>query len=148
MRTRNRGCVCAVTALRIGISVIMQQPDLIKGFDYNLKQGPGNMRNLLLILMAASLLLAGVAHAQLRTLPANAKRATVGQPQQLPYVDLGGKVVRLAPGGVIYDQHNRSIVHGALPPGADVAFTIDMHGDIARIYILTPHEQARLDQKK
>ena len=106
------------------------------------------MRSLLLILMVSSLVLTASAYAQLRTLPAAAKRATVGQPQQLPYVDLGGKVVRLAPGGVIYDQNNRSIVHGALPPGADVAYTIDMRGDIARIYILTPHEQTQLDQKK
>jgi len=106
------------------------------------------MRNLLLLLIVAGWLLSGIGHAQLRALPAAAKRATVGQPQQLPYVELGGKLVRLAPGGVIYDQHNRSIVHGALPPGANVAFTIDMHGDVARIYILTPQEQAQLDQRK
>jgi len=107
------------------------------------------MRNLLLLLMVTSLLLAGTGYAQLRTLPANAKRATTGaQPYALPYVELGGKVVRLAPGGVIYDQNNRSIVHGALPAGADVAFTTDMRGDIARIYILMPQEQSQLDQRR
>ncbi|OHC82619.1 MAG: hypothetical protein A3G73_04700 [Rhodospirillales bacterium RIFCSPLOWO2_12_FULL_67_15] len=63
-------------------------------------------------------------------------------------MELNGKVVRLAPGGVIYDQNNRTLVHGALPPGADVAFTTDMHGDIARIYILTPQEQTQLDQRR
>ncbi len=107
------------------------------------------MRNLLLLLIAASLLLAGTGYAQLRTLPANAKRATIGlQPYALPYIELGGKVVRLAPGGVIYDQNNRTLVHGALPAGADVAFTTDMRGDIARIYVLTPQEQAQLDQRR
>ena len=107
------------------------------------------MRNLLLLLVVASLLLAGTGYAQLRTLPANAKRVTTGaQPYALPYVELGGKVVRLAPGGVIYDQNNRSIVHGALPAGADVAFTTDMRGDIARIYLLTPQEQSQLDQRR
>ena len=107
------------------------------------------MRNLLRLLIVASLLLAGMVHAQFRTLPAAAKRATVGdRPHALPYVELGGKVVRLAPGGVIYDQNNRTLVHGALPPGADVAFTTDMHGDIARIYILTPQERAQLDQRR
>ena len=107
------------------------------------------MRNLLPLLMVASLLLAGTGYAQLRTLPANAKRTTTGtQPYALPYVELGGKVVRLAPGGVIYDQNNRSIVHGALPAGAEVAFTTDMRGDIARIYILTPQEQSQLDQRR
>ena len=104
------------------------------------------MRDLLRIL-AAGLLLAGTVHAQLRTLPVNAKRTTIGQQQALPYVDLGGKVVRLAPGGVIYDQNNRTIVHGALPPGADIAFTTDMNGDVARIYILTPQEQGQFNQR-
>jgi hypothetical protein len=94
------------------------------------------------------MLLAGISSAQLRTLPANAKRATTGQQQALPYIDIGGKVARLAPGGVIYDQNNRSIVHSALPPGTDVAFTVDMNGDVARIYILTPVEQAQFNQKK
>lgn len=107
------------------------------------------MRYLLLLLIAASLILTETGYAQFRTLPAAAKRATVGaQPRVQPYVELGGKVVRLAPGGVIYDQNNRTIVHGALPAGADVAFTTDMHGDIARIYILTPQEQAQLDRRR
>jgi hypothetical protein len=106
------------------------------------------MRKLLLILMVASLWFAATGYAQWRALPANAKRATVGEPKVLPYVELGGKVVRLAPGGVIYDQNNRTIVHGALPADADVVFTIDMHGDVARIYILTPQEQAQLNQRK
>jgi hypothetical protein len=107
------------------------------------------MRNLLLLSMVASVLFAGAGYAQLRTLPVNVKRATLGaQPYALPYVELGGKMVRLAPGGLIFDQNNRSIVHGALPAGAAVAFTTDMRGDIARIYILTPQEQAQLDERR
>ena len=106
------------------------------------------MRRLLQLLMVACLLFAETGYAQLRTIPANAKRATVGQPQVLPYVELSGKVVRLAPGGLIFDQNNRTIVHGALPPGADVAVTPDMNGDVARIYILTPLERAQFDRKK
>ena len=95
------------------------------------------------------MLFAGISSAQLRTLPVNAKRATTGQQQYaLPLVDLGGKIVKLAPGAVIYDQNNRSIVHGALPLGADVAFTVDMNGDVARIFILAPFEQAQFNQKK
>ena len=108
-----------------------------------------SVHKLLAIAAAAILLAVSVAHAQLRTLPANAKRATVGQQQYpLPYINLGGVAVKLAPGGVIYDQNNRSIVHGALPPGADVAFVIDMNGDIGRIYILTPQEQAQFVPKQ
>ncbi len=108
-----------------------------------------SIRKLLVLSTAATLLATGVAHAQFRTLPANAKRATVGQQQYpLPYLSFGSAVVKLAPGGVIYDQNNRSIVHGALPPGADVAFVLDMNGDIGRIYILTPQEQARFVPQK
>jgi len=66
----------------------------------------------------------------------------------MPYIDLGGSPVRLAPGGVIFDQNNRTIVHNALPPGANVVFTTDMNGDIGRIYILTPREQAQFVQKR
>ena len=99
--------------------------------------------------MASSVLLAGVAYAQFRTLPDSVKRATVGEQQYaLPFLSLGGKRVKLAPGGVIYDQNNRTIVHNALPAGADVAFTVDMNGDIARMYILTPYEQAQLDRRR
>ena len=97
--------------------------------------------------MTAVLLTASIVYAQLRTLPPNAKRATVGQQQPLPYVNLGGTTLRLAPGGVIYDQNNRTIVHGALSPGADVGYTLDMNGDVARIYILTPLEQTQLANK-
>ena len=102
------------------------------------------MHKLLTISIAAILLAAGVAQAQLRTLPANAKRAIVGQQQYpLPYIDLGGTRLKLAPGGVIYNEHNRTIVHSALPPGAEVGYTLDMNGDVGRIYILTPLERAQ-----
>ena len=107
------------------------------------------MHKLLAISVAAFMLMAGIAQAQLRTLPANAKRATVGQQQYpLPYINLDGARVKLAPGGVIYDQNNRTIVHGALPPGVDVGYTLDMNGDVGRVYILTPQEQVQFVPKK
>ena len=102
------------------------------------------MHKLLTISIAAILLAAGVAQAQLRTLPVNAKRGTVGEQQYpLPYIDLGGARLKLAPGGLIFNEHNRTIVHNALPPGAVVGYTLDMNGDVARIYILTPLERAQ-----
>jgi hypothetical protein len=106
------------------------------------------MRKLLIMLTVTLWIAASIAHAQMRPLPADGKRATVGQPQALPYVELGGKLLRLAPGGTIYDQNNRSIVHGALPAGADVVYANDMNGDVARIYILTPQEQAQLNRQR
>jgi len=104
------------------------------------------MRQLLALSLTVILLTASVAYAQLRTLPANAKPAKVGaQRLPLPYINFGGTApFKLAPGGVIYDENNRYILHEALPPGADVVYTLDMNGDIARIYILTLQEQAQV----
>ncbi len=125
----------------------MQSSDL-KGFRFHLKYLFVAVRKLLPVMLVVLIAAAGSAYAQVRTLPANAKRATIGQEQYpLPYINIGGTQVRLAPGGVIYDQNNRTIVHGALPPGADVAVVPDMNGDIGRIYILTPQEQAQFGQK-
>ena len=122
---------------------------ILKGFTSTLRHSPEAIRKLLAVPLAALLLLATLAHAQIRTLPPEAKRATVGQQQYpLPFVDLSGAKVKLAPGGIIFDQNNRTIVHDALPPGANVVFTTDMNGDIRRIYILTPQEQAQFVQKQ
>ena len=121
---------------------------ILKGFNFKLRHPSEILRKLLAAPVAALLMLATPAHAQIRTLPAEAKRATVGQQHPLPYIDLGGARVKLAPGGIIFDQNNRTIVHNALPPGANVVFTTDMHGDIRRIYILTPQEQAQFVQKQ
>ena len=129
-------------------SVIMQTSDL-KGFRFHLMNLFEAVRKLLPWVAAVLLITAGAAYAQMRTLPGNAKRATVGQEQYpLPYINIGGTRLRLAPGGVIYDQNNRTIVHGALPPGADVAVVPDMNGYIGRIYILTPQEQAQFVGRK
>ena len=101
-----------------------------------------------LFLTVACALLTTAAVAQLRTLPQNAKLARVGDPQPLPFVQLNGNVVKLAPGGVIYDENNRSILHSALPPGARVAYTLELGGDVSRIYILTAQEQAQFDSRQ
>jgi hypothetical protein len=124
------------------------QPSDLKGFRFRLKHLIEALRKLLPCLLTVLMVAAGSAYAQLRALPANAKRATIGQDRYpLPYINIGGTRLKLAPGGVIYDQNNRTIVHGALPPGADVAVVPDMNGDIGRIYILTPQEQAQFGQK-
>jgi hypothetical protein len=85
--------------------------------------------------------------AQLRTLPAKAKRATLNG-YQSPFVVLGNERLRLSPGAVIYDTHNRTIVPLALPAEADVVFTTDNSGAVVRIYLLTPQERQSLDQAK
>ena len=90
---------------------------------------------------------AGLAYSQLRTLPANAKRAELTG-YQSPFVVIGGETRRLAPGAVIFDTNNRTITPGFLPARADVVYTIDQTGSVMRIYLLTAQEQQRLDAAK
>lgn len=106
---------------------------------------------LLLKLFAAALALAvaGASIAQvMRSLPPTGKRGVTGEQRPLPAVIIGSQAMKLSPGGVIYDQHNRTILHQNLPANADVFYVLDMHGDIQRLFILTPEERARLDQAK
>jgi hypothetical protein len=99
------------------------------------------MRNVLLFL--ALLLAPAMAWAD-RPLPEDGVRAILKGPQQYPLVQLGGKIYRLAPGGIIRDEANRKIVHGELPHSAQVLYLADANGEISRIWILTPEEQAGL----
>ena len=97
--------------------------------------------------LAAALAFAQASPAQLqRFLPGEGRLGELSGQQQQPYplLQIDKKLVRLAPGGRIYDQHNRIIVHGALPDTASVLFIPDMHGDIARLFILLPAEVERV----
>jgi len=96
-----------------------------------------------LVLAAACV---ATSHAQFsRQLPVNGKLGElVGQQHPLPLIEIDKKVLRLAPGGRIYDQHNRMILHSHLPEKAHVLFVLDMNGDIARAYILRPEEWDQL----
>jgi hypothetical protein len=102
------------------------------------------MRKLLLLL---AFLLSVPAWAQ-RPLPADGKRAEIGAPQVLPMVLIGGELRRLAPGGIIFDAANRRITHGQLLPGMEILYVPDRNGDVQRIIVLTPEEQARLDRAR
>lgn len=82
-----------------------------------------------------------------RLLPANGKLGQlVGQQHQYPLVQINREVLRVAPGGVIVDENNRFIVHGALPANADVLYVLDSRGQVSRIILLTPNELARIEQ--
>jgi hypothetical protein len=105
------------------------------------------MRNVLVLFVL--MFLAGTAAAQMaRNLPAKLQRGIVDSQQAIPMLSISGKSLKLAPGGVIFDANNRTIVHGALAPGAVVAYTVDMNGDVGRVYVLTPAEQQMLDRRK
>jgi len=95
---------------------------------------------------ALALALAVAAAAQpIRMLPAGGKLGELaGRQQAFPLVQIGGEVLRLSPGALIYDENNRTIVHAALPESATVLYVQDPGGAIARIYILRPEELERI----
>lgn len=103
------------------------------------------VRSILVTLVFA--ILSASAWAQLRPIPANAKRATLTGYEN-PFVLLGGEKKRLAPGAVIFDVNNRMILPGYLPATADVVYTTDPTGLVMRIYLLTPHEIKRLNEAR
>lgn len=103
------------------------------------------MRKLMLLL--AFLVFAAPAWAQ-RALPTEAKRGTTGERQMFPMVQIGKENLRLAPGGIIVNSNNLTITQGQLLPGSEVLYQLDRNGEVQRIVILTPEEQARLGTKK
>ena len=104
---------------------------------------------LLLLIFLATCAGAGSAAAQfmqMRFLPPQGIRGVLGPTQDMPFVAIGNRVLRLTPGARIYDQNNRTIVHAQLPPGAQILFLPDQAGDVVRIYILTEQELAVFKQ--
>ena len=90
---------------------------------------------------------AGAAQAQLRTIPADAKRATMSHVQGMT-VELNGKKTELATGAQIRDANNMIVLPATLPSGSLVRFMPDAQGQVWRVWILSPHEAAQPDPKK
>ena len=82
------------------------------------------------------------AYAQMpgRLLPAGKLGELTGRQHAFPLVQIGGEVLRLSPGALIYDENNRTIVHGNLPQSATILYVREQSGDVSRIYILRPVE--------
>ena len=107
------------------------------------------MRKILLLLILFGFAAGQASYAQVqRQLPANGKRGVTGDPQPMPLVAIGRESLTLAPGGIIFDRDNRTIVHGSLPSRAQVLYQLTTTGQIQRIYILRPEEQVRIDQAR
>lgn len=87
------------------------------------------------------------AQAQLRSLPAEAKRGEMRHVQDM-LVEIDGKRLRLAPGAQIRGPDNLIVLPMALPPGSLVKYTLDAQANVFRAWILTPQEAAQPDAKK
>ena len=100
------------------------------------------MRVLFLLI---AVLLATSAIAQLRTIPADAKRAEMSY-MSANIVELNGRQLLLSPGAQIRDPMNRIILPGTLPPGSVVKYQLDSAGAVHRVWILTSEEAKRPDR--
>ena len=94
--------------------------------------------------IAALLLAAPAAHAQLRNIPAEAKRAELRHLQEM-VVELNGTPVRLAAAAQIRDQTNRIVLPASLTGTILVRYTTDPQGQVTRVWILTPDEASQPD---
>jgi hypothetical protein len=92
-------------------------------------------------LAAAALILclAAPAHAQLRSMPAHAKLGKIRHVQEM-VVLIDGKQAVLARGAQVRDAANRILVPAAIPPGSLIKYTLNVQGEVAAVWILTPQE--------
>jgi hypothetical protein len=95
---------------------------------------------LLSITIASACLLAAQAHAQLRTIPAEARH---GELQQGIVVASDGAQQALPPGAQIRDPSNRIVVPSAVPAGTRVKYMLDARGQVRQVWILTAEEAAK-----
>ena len=91
------------------------------------------------LLVALACLLAAPAHAQVRSIPVEAKRGEMRHVQE-SIVAIDGVPQRLAPGAQIRDPDNRLVVPTAVPAGSPVRYLLDAEGLVRRVWILTPAE--------
>ncbi len=81
-----------------------------------------------------------------RNLPANGVVGVlVADPSlPLPLVRIDSRTFRMAPGGIIVDQSNRTVLHAQIPEKSAAYIVFDGNGDILRMFLLTPDELQRL----
>jgi hypothetical protein len=92
--------------------------------------------------VAVILCLAGLAHAQLRALPADARVGKIRHLQEM-VVQIDGKQARLSRGAQVRDAHNRILMPTAIPADSLVKYTLNAQGDVSAVWILTAQEAGR-----
>jgi hypothetical protein len=97
------------------------------------------------IVFLISLVFAAGAAAQLRTIPADARRAEMSYVQE-NIVSLNGQPARLSVGAQIRDAMNRIVLPPQLPPSSLVRYQLDSAGLVHRVWVLTPDEADKADQ--
>jgi hypothetical protein len=83
-----------------------------------------------------------------RNFPEKAVRGEI-KSHSYPYVKIGARTLRLAPGGRIFNRQNLIIMPASLQSQtAQIMYTTDMNGDLSRVWLLTAEEAARYPIKK
>ena len=81
--------------------------------------------------------------AETRPIPVDARRGYIQHVQEMA-VTVDGIPMRLAPGSTVRDPQNLIIVPLAMPRyGAWADYVVDSDGQIFRVWLLTPEEQAQ-----
>jgi hypothetical protein len=94
-------------------------------------------------LLFAAGAIALAAHAQLRSIPADAKPGTMRHLQDM-IVELDGKAVRLSPGAQIRDASNRLVLPTAVAGKTVVKYLVDATGMVHRVWILSKEEVVQM----
>ena len=97
-----------------------------------------------ILLFVLALALPGLAAAQLRTIPADAKRGEIRSLGNMD-VEINGKQMRLAAGAQVRDAGNLIVLPTAIPAGAKVKYLLDPQDMVFRVWILSPQEAAQPD---
>ena len=97
--------------------------------------------------LAALLVASGMALAQLRTIPQEAKRGEMRHVREMQ-VEIDGERLELAPGAQIRDAANRGVLPTAIPRGVAVKYLRDNRGLLSRVWILSPEESAAADSRR
>jgi hypothetical protein len=93
-------------------------------------------------LLMSLLLCAVLAHAQLRGVPADARRGHIRHLQDM-VVQIDGRTARLSLAAQVRDAHNRIVVPAAIPPGSLVKYTVNQLGEVSAVWILSAQEASR-----
>ena len=100
------------------------------------------------LVVAALAAAAPAADAQLRAIPAEAKRGEMRHLHDM-IVELDGRQTRLAPGAQIRDAFNMIVLPATLPAGSAVKYTLEpSSGMVQRVWIMTPQERAQPDPRR
>jgi len=90
-------------------------------------------------LVVLAVIWSGVTHAQVRTFPANSQQVRISEVGN-GLVVINGNTLKLAPGLLVFNENNRTIVRSRIPAGVVARVVVNTRNEIQRVWILTLDE--------